>query len=158
MSRDDGRDVPRGRHRALLTQKLLRTPILGALTGRLSSWRVFRAQYPRVYADPDAFDAAHYRAQWALLIHNGGRRTLHKVAGYMRERRCMGEQWTGPLHRLDLPLRVIWGRQDPIAVYAIAQRLSALNPAAELVTLEDIGHYPQLEAPAAVALNLCFPG
>jgi len=34
------------------------------------------------------------------------------------ERTRMGEQWTGPLHRLDLPLKVIWGRKDPIATYA----------------------------------------
>ena len=84
-----------------------------------------RLQYPRVYAAPGRFDEAHYRAQWALLLNNGGRRTLHKVAGYMKERRRMGEQWTGPLHRLELPLRVIWGRQDPIAVYEIARRLCA---------------------------------
>lgn len=134
-------------HRALLTQKLLRTPVVGAITGRLTSWRVFRLQYPRVYADPAAFDEAHYRAQWALLLNNGGRRTLHRVAGYMRERTRMGEAWTGPLHRFDLPLKVIWGREDPIAVYAIAQKLCASNSRAELITLDGIGHYPQLEAP-----------
>jgi pimeloyl-ACP methyl ester carboxylesterase len=144
-------------HRALLTQKLLRTPVLGALTGRLSSWRVFRLQYPRVYAEPGRFDEAHYRAQWALLLNNGGRRTLHKVAGYMKERRRMGEQWTGPLHRLELPLRVIWGRQDPIAVYEIARRLCANQRSVELVTLDGIGHYPQLEDPPAVGEALRFP-
>jgi pimeloyl-ACP methyl ester carboxylesterase len=147
-------------HRALLTQKLLRTPIIGALTGRLTSRRLFLAQYPRVYAHPDRFDAAHYQAQWSLLIHNGGRRTLHRIAGYMRERRRMGEAWTGPLHRLERPLTVIWGRQDPIAVYDIALRLAAQNPAATLVTLDDVGHYPQLEAPERVAraMGLDAPG
>jgi pimeloyl-ACP methyl ester carboxylesterase len=142
-------------HRALLTQKLLRTPVVGALAARLTSWRVFRSQYPRVYADPARFDEAHYRAQWALMLNNGGRRTLHKVAGYMKERTRMGEQWTGPLHRLDLPLKVIWGREDPIALYAIAQKLCECNPSAELVTLDGIGHYPQLEDPAAVGERIC---
>ena len=141
-------------HRALLTQKLLRTPLLGALTARFTSWRLFRLQYPRVYADPSLFDETHYAAQWALLMHNGGRSTLHKVAGYMRERRRMGDAWTGPLERLELPLTVIWGRQDPIALYAIAERLCRRNPRAVLHTLETIGHYPQLEAPQSVAACL----
>ena len=141
-------------HRPLLTQRLLRTPLVGAVTGRLTSWRVFRLQYPRVYARPSQFDEAHYRCQWALLLHNGGRHTLHRIAGYMRERTRMGEQWTGPLHRLDLPLRVIWGEQDPIAIHAIAEQLCRNNRRAELVTLEGVGHYPQLESPDRVLESL----
>jgi pimeloyl-ACP methyl ester carboxylesterase len=138
-------------HQPLLTQRLLRTPIIGAITARLSSYAVFRRQYPAVYAHPQQFDELHYRSQWALMQYNQGRKTLHKVAGYMKERQRMGDQWTGPLHRLDIPFRVIWGRRDPIAVYAIAEKLCQQNPNAELHTLDDIGHYPQLEAPMQVA-------
>jgi len=138
-------------HQPLLTQRLLRTPLIGAITARLSSYAVFRRQYPAVYAQPDQFDELHYRSQWALMQYNQGRRTLHKIAGYMKERQRMGEQWTGPLHRLDIPLKVIWGRRDPIAVYAIAEKLCRENPRAQLHTLDDIGHYPQLEAPMQVA-------
>jgi pimeloyl-ACP methyl ester carboxylesterase len=141
-------------HRPLFTQRLLRTPIVGSIAGRLTSWRLFRLQYPRVYANPEQFDEQHYQSQWSLLLNNNGRRTLHRIAGYMRERTRMGEQWTGPLHRLDLPFRVIWGKEDPIAVYAIAQKLCGLNRSASLETLEGVGHYPQLEAPAKVAAVL----
>jgi pimeloyl-ACP methyl ester carboxylesterase len=141
-------------HKALLTQKMLRTPVLGAITARLTSWRVFRLQYPRVYANPEQFDEEHYRSQWALLLNNNGRHTLHKIAGYMKERTRMGDRWTGPLHRLEIPFRVIWGKQDPIAVHAIALKLCANNPAARLTTLDSVGHYPQLEAPQAVMSSL----
>jgi pimeloyl-ACP methyl ester carboxylesterase len=138
-------------HRPLFTQRLLRTPIIGALTAQLTSWRIFRLQYPRVYADPAQFNEDHYQSQWVLLLNNGGRRTLHKIAAYMKERTRMGKLWTGPLHRFDLPLKVIWGRKDPIAVHAIARELCANNPNADLTTLDEIGHYPQLEAPEQVA-------
>jgi pimeloyl-ACP methyl ester carboxylesterase len=138
-------------HRPLLTQRLLRTPLAGALLARLSSWRVFRAQYPRVYANPERFDEAHYLSQWSLMLNNQGRRTLHRIAGYMRERVRMGDLWLGPLHRLELPLRLIWGDQDPIAVHAIAERICRNQPSAELITLPGVGHYPQLEAPARTA-------
>lgn len=134
-------------HQPLFTQRLLRTPLIGALTARFTSWRLFRLQYPKVYARPEQFDEPHYRSQWSLLLNNEGRRILHKIAGYMHERTRMGEQWTGPLHRLDLPCKVFWGKEDPIAVYAIAEKLSRENPAMELTTLEGVGHYPQLEAP-----------
>jgi pimeloyl-ACP methyl ester carboxylesterase len=144
-------------HQPLLTQRLLRTPIIGALTARWSSWRVFRWQYPQVYARSEQFGEDHYRLQWALMQHNRGRFTLHKVAGYMKERQLMGDRWTGPLHRFDLPFKVIWGRRDPIAVYAIAEKLCAANPQAKLYTLDDQGHYPQLEAPDLVAECLLEP-
>lgn len=138
-------------HQPLLTQRLLRTPVLGALFARLSSWRMFRLQYPNVYAHPEQFSEMHYRNQWALMMNNDGRRVLHKIAGYMHERTRMGDQWTGPLHRLELPLKVIWGKEDPIAVRDIAMKLSLHSHSARLVMLKDVGHYPQLEAPDQVA-------
>jgi pimeloyl-ACP methyl ester carboxylesterase len=138
-------------HQPLLTQRLLRTPLLGSLTARLSSWRVFRHQYPQVYADPGQFDEEHYREQWALMLFNNGRRILPGIAGYMHERIRMGERWLAPLHELDLPLRLIWGKDDPIAVFSIAKRLIEKNPRANLHVLEKTGHYPQLESPEVVA-------
>ncbi len=138
-------------HQPLLTQRLLRTPLLGELFARLSSYRVFRFQYPKVYADPGSFDEEHYRQQWALILNNDGRQTLAKIAFYMKERLRYGERWLGPLQRAKLPLKLIWGRLDPIAVYAIAKQLQARNPLIALHTLDDVGHYPQLEAADQVA-------
>ncbi|MDZ4730317.1 MAG: alpha/beta hydrolase [Xanthomonadales bacterium] len=137
-------------HQPLLTQRLLRTPILGPITARLSSWRLFRLQYPRVYANPAQFNQQHYQEQWALIIYKQGRKALSGVASYMKERVRRGERWTGPLHRLELPFSLIWGQQDPVAVPAIAERIAVNNPHAVLHQLGGVGHYPQLEAPHAV--------
>jgi len=115
---------------------------------------VFRHQYPRVYAQPGEFDEAHYREQWALVLNNDGRRVLAKIAGYMKERERRGNQWLGPLHRTHLPLKLIWGRRDPIAVYAIAEKICIQNPRASLLTLDDVAHYPQLESPQQVATGV----
>ncbi len=141
-------------HQPLLTQRLLRTPILGPITARLSSWRVFRLQYPKVYAHPEQFDELHYQEQWSLMLHNQGRRVLSRIASYMKERVRMGERWTGPLHSLDRPCSLIWGLKDPVAVPAIADRIMANNSHAQLCALPDAGHYPQLEAPQAVVKQL----
>jgi len=142
------------KHQPLLTQRLLRTPVLGELFARLSSYRVFRFQYPKVYANPGSFDEGHYRQQWSLMLHNNGRQTLAKIAGYMKERMRNETRWLGPLHRARLPLKLIWGRLDPIAVYAIAKQLQAQNPLITLKTLEDVGHYPQLEAAEQVVIGI----
>ena len=141
-------------HQPLPTQRLLRTPLLGEMAARLMSYRLFRHQYPKVYAQPDSFDENHYHQQWALILNNNGRQTLAKIAGYMRERLRYEKRWLGPLHRTKLPLKLIWGRLDPIAVHAIATQLQAKNPRINLNTLDDVGHYPQLEASDRVATYL----
>jgi len=138
-------------HQPLPTQRLLRTPLLGELVARLSSYAIFRQQYPRVYAQPAEFDEEHYVQQWSLVLNNEGRQVLAKIAGYMKERQRMGEKWLGPLHRARLPLQLVWGRKDPIAIYAIAEKICRQNSQAKLLTLDDIAHYPQLEAPQKVA-------
>ncbi len=138
-------------HRPLFTQRLLRTPLLGEVTARLASRRVFNLQYPKVYADPDRFHEAHYDTQWALMQHREGRKVLAKIAAYMRERLKYTERWLGSLHRCELPVQLIWGQQDPIAVAAIGERLAENLPQATLHRLVGIGHYPQLEAPGQVS-------
>lgn len=70
-----------------------------------------------------------------------------RIASVYYAHRC----WLGPLHRANLPFKVIWGRVDPIAVYAIAQKLCIQNQHISLQVLDDIGHYPQLEAADLVA-------
>jgi len=141
-------------HQALLTQRMLRTPILGTLVARLSSYRLFRYQYSNVYADPSSFDEEHYRQQWSLIMNNNGRGVMEKIAGYMRERRKYGERWLAPLHQTTVPFKLIWGCEDPIAIFPIAQKLSDQNRNIELIPLKNIGHYPQLEAAALVAENM----
>ncbi len=141
-------------HRPLVTQRLLRTPRLGAVVGRLAGRWLFMHQYPKVYAAPADFDAAHYESQWQLLIHNHGRRVLHNIAGYMRERLRHHRRWIGALKACPVPLTLVWGMADRIAVPAILERAACELPAARIVHLPAIGHYPQLEAPAEVARAL----
>jgi len=141
-------------HQPLLTQRLLRTPIVGEITARLASRRVFDWQFPNVYANPEQFNPEHYDCQWALLQHAGGRKVLAKVAVYMRERLKYADRWLDSLHQWQGPVRIIWGRHDPIAVPAIAERLAPRLSDAKLVVMEDLGHYPQLEGPEDTATKI----
>ena len=70
---------------------------------------------------------------------------------YMTERVRFRRRWIGALERIDLPVLVAWGKKDPVARIEIAERLARETPGAELVTWDDLGHYPQVEDPERVA-------
>lgn len=130
------------------SQKLLRSPLAKPYT-KLASARLFRWQIGKILGRP--VDDTELEAMWALMRYNDGIRTLPLTIAYVNERYRFYQRWTGPLVRLDIPVRVIWGRRDPVAVPAIARRLADTIPAAGLEWLDDLGHFPMLEDPAAVA-------
>jgi len=132
-----------------LIQRLLANPWLGPLVAPLSSRRLFDRQMRAIWADPSKLAGADLDAMWALLIRDDGRKRLPAISGYLHERRKYWHRWIGALTRLDLPAHVLWAREDPIAVAAIAEQLAREIPGAKLTWLDGIGHYPMLEAPDA---------
>lgn len=128
------------------SQKLLRSPLSGVFS-RLASHRLFIAQLRRILGQPVADQELD--AMWALIRHHDGHLRLPQTIAYVDERRRFARRWIGALRRLDLPTHVLWGREDPVAVAAIAERLAAEIPGARLEWLSGLGHYPQLEDPTA---------
>ena len=49
------------------------------------------------------------------------------------------------LHRIDVPVKIIWGKQDRILPVGILDELKRLMPKAETLVLENCGHLPQAE-------------
>lgn len=133
------------------SQKLLRSPLAKPYT-KLASVRLFRWQIGKILGRP--VDDVELDAMWALMCHNDGIRTLPLTVGYVDERYRFYQRWTAPLAHLDMPVRVVWGRLDPVAVPAIAQRLADTIPTAGLDWLDDVGHFPMIEAPEEVTTVL----
>jgi len=133
------------------SQKLLRSPA-ARLYARLASARLFRWQLGRILAAP--VPEAELDAMWVLMNLGDGTRRLPDTIGYIAERYRFHRRWTAPLARLDIPVAIVWGRLDPVAVAAIAQRLAATIPRARLDWLDEIGHFPMLEAPERFAAIL----
>ena len=50
----------------------------------------------------------------------------------------------------DVPLAFVWGMLDPISGAHMAERIRARMPDAPLLALDDVGHWPALEAPERV--------
>ena len=75
---------------------------------------------------------------------------MHRLIRYMPERRVQRERWLTAMQRGEVPLRLIDGGVDPISGAHMLARYRELVPNPDCVLLENIGHYPQTEAPDAV--------
>ena len=96
-----------------------------------------------------AHAAVDMHAHARLVVRNEGNRMLARTIRYIEERRANERRFTGAIETHPSPLGVVWGPEDPIAVAAMAERLCAVRPDAELRWIEGAGHYPQIEDPAA---------
>ena len=74
----------------------------------------------------------------------------HRLIRYMLDRREHEARWVGALETTDVPLAFVWGMRDPISGAHIGERIRERLPAAEFIALEDVGHWPPLEAPESV--------
>jgi pimeloyl-ACP methyl ester carboxylesterase len=96
-------------------------------------------------------DADHVRAAADLIVRDRGARLLSRTIRYIEDRRRQEDRFTGAIERHPSPLAIVWGDLDPIAVWAMTDRLLERRPDATRARLEGVGHYPMVEAPAAFA-------
>ena len=136
-------------HRARLVQKLLNSP-LGPLICRLMNRRNFGQGLAAVFGPETPPDPAQVDDFWQLYCHRGGLAIGHKLIRYIRDRRRHRERWVGALQQADIPLRLINGPADPVSGRHMTERYRELVPNPDIVLLDGIGHYPQIEAPQAV--------
>ncbi len=94
-------------------------------------------------------EAPDLEGEWELISHNQGHLLLPRTIRYIEERRRNQARFTGAIESHPSALAIVWGTEDPIAVAPMATRLHEARPDARLVWLEDVGHYPMLEAPTA---------
>ena len=137
-----------GEHRPRPLQRLLASPV-GALVGLLMNERRFSRSFAEVFGPRTQPSAEELHAFWKLLHHEQGHRIGHRLIRYIRDRERFRERWVGALDG-ELPIRLIWGPEDPVSGRHMAERYLELYPEGDVVWLEGIGHYPQVEAPDAV--------
>lgn len=93
----------------------------------------------------------------AFTQHFDGRATAARMLD--TGRRLLPEL-TGSLDpgKITCPVLLVWGRQDVMVFQTGADRVLEAAPGTRLVTIEDCGHCPQIEAPGRLAeLVLDFP-
>ncbi len=136
-------------HRARLIQKLLAKPVIGPLLARTMSYEKFEATMLSISGQhPPARE--ELQDLWALVERDGGRQALARLINYMEQRRRNRARWVGALVESNVPRRLICGAADPVSGAHLAERYRQLVPDPDVVVLDDVGHYPQLEDPDRV--------
>jgi pimeloyl-ACP methyl ester carboxylesterase len=127
-------------------QKLLRGP-LGPILSRLSSEASFVRGFGRLFSADHPLTEQEGRAQWALWSANDGHRIAHRLISYLDERVRYASRWHGAVEDWPKPLSFLWATDDPVATTNVLDGLRELRPAATVVELPGVGHYPQVEVP-----------
>jgi pimeloyl-ACP methyl ester carboxylesterase len=103
---------------------------------------------------PDHDAIADSTAIWESMNRDAGHRNAHLLIRYITDRRTHADRWVRALEETDVPLRFVWGMLDPISGAHMAEQIIARIPAAPFVALDDVAHWPPLEAPDRVATAL----
>ena len=142
-------------HRARLVQRLLAGP-LGGLVTRLMNRSKFDRSMRAIFGAATQPSDAELADFWSLVEHGTGRRVMRGLIRYMDERKAYRSRWVGALQETDVPVRLIAGLDDPVSGAHMVARYRELVPEPDVVELDGIGHYPQVEAPERV-LDACLP-
>lgn len=141
--------------RPLPIQRLLASP-LRAVAGRLITRASFDRSMQKIFGAATQPTREDLDVLWQLVNENGGRKVVHRVIRYLHERARYRDRWVSALADAACARCFIVGMADPVSGAAMAARYRELLPGELLIELDKVGHYPQLEAPAAV-LDAALP-
>lgn len=136
-------------HHALFVQQILLSP-LGPLAAKLITEKSMKKSLTKVFskAHPPTNEFVH--ETWKLTSENNGISMLPRLIRYIEERRTYRERWVMPLEKAVIPIRLINGIEDPVSGKHAADRFAEVVPHADIILLENTGHYPHVENPKEV--------
>ena len=136
-------------------QKLLKHKFLGKYVAKLTNFLIFKKNMKNIYFDTSKVTDNELKEMWKLIELNGGRKVIHKLTQYINERYLHWNRWIGALKETQISTKIIWAKNDPIAVPAIAKLLAKEIPNNTLYWIEKTGHFLMLENPKEL-LELIF--
>jgi pimeloyl-ACP methyl ester carboxylesterase len=134
-------------HRPLDFQNQLADPQTGPAVAAALDEASMTALVQLTFGTRRVPDADELRAIWSTISRGDGHRNLHLLIRYMEERRQRAGDWVGALENAAVPIGFVWGMRDPISGAHIAERIVERFPDAPRRLLDDVGHWPPLEAP-----------
>lgn len=136
-------------YRPLPGQEALLDPQLGPQISAALNREAFVEALRATFAE--GFDSLAARElMWEAMSRDDGQLSTHRLIRYMVERKQNAARWQGALERTDVPVAFVWGMLDPISGAHMAERIRERLPHAPFTALDDVSHWPMLEAPAQV--------
>jgi pimeloyl-ACP methyl ester carboxylesterase len=88
---------------------------------------------------------------WDILNYNNGKSIAYLIGRLIFDKINYQDRWIAAMQQTKIPMCFINGPTDPNSGIHMAKRYEELIPAANVILLsEEIGHWPQLEAPEEV--------
>ena len=128
-------------------QKLLKNKWLGKYVAKLTTYAIFSKNLRNVYFDKTKVGNNELKDMWMQLEYNEGRKVIHKLSQYINERYTYWNRWIGALKETNLQTNIVWAKNDPVAVPAIARLIATEISNNKLFWIENTGHFPMLENP-----------
>lgn len=142
-------------YRPTRLQRLLIVPGIGKLiASRVTAGRL-RSGLDAVRGAP--LSDTELEDLWYGVSLHDGHKLAHLLIRYNAERATQHRRWEQALADWDGPLQLVWGLDDPVSGRHVLEPATAALPRAEVTKLEGVGHYPQSEAPQAVAAAIRGP-
>lgn len=138
-------------HRPTDGQKLLLSADGAAVAAALDE-AMFSAGVRPTFGRPPSEEAM--AAMWAATDHERGAALAHELLHYIADRRAHGDRWVHHMETTDIPLAFVWGMLDPVSGAHMHERIAERMGRSLVVALDDVGHWPPLEAPDAVVAAL----
>jgi pimeloyl-ACP methyl ester carboxylesterase len=137
-------------YRPTRVQKLLNTPVLGKLVAGRVSARTLRSGLANVWGTSKLSDE-EFDELWQGISRDNGHKLAHLLIRYNTERAQHHRRWEAALAAWEGPLHLIWGLDDPVSGRHVLEQATRMLPRAVVTELDGVGHFPQAEAPDAVA-------
>jgi pimeloyl-ACP methyl ester carboxylesterase len=146
-------------YRPRLMQKVLSRTPLGDLASHspnvLLSQRVLERTINELFGPHTQPSPRMHELFNQILDYNDGKRVTHKVGRFVNDRYLYRNRWVRAMRQTKVPMRLVDGPADPNSGRHMADRYRQLIPNPDVVMLDDeIGHWPQIEAPEAVLAAL----
>jgi pimeloyl-ACP methyl ester carboxylesterase len=132
-------------HRPQPIQLALLDPEQGPLLSAAVTEELIRDALAPTFAAPERHrqDCADI---WRSIVRGTEVPVLHQLIAYIPDRAAHRDRWVGALEQTSVPLAFVWGMLDPISGAHIAERIAERVPDVRLVQMDDVCHWPPLEA------------
>ncbi|MEU2358711.1 alpha/beta hydrolase [Streptomyces misionensis] len=137
-------------YRPVRLQKLLIMPVVGRVVAARNTPGRLRAGLDRVRGTAKLTDF-EFENLWLGISRGRGHTLAHRLIRYNAERDRYHQRWEAALRDWRGPLTLVWGQADPVSGRHVLEQARKILPQASVVALDEVGHFPQSEAPEAVA-------
>ncbi|MEL6942428.1 MAG: alpha/beta hydrolase, partial [Bacteroidota bacterium] len=140
-------------HQPTSIQKLFKSPI-GGFVSSLLNFNLFKKRFAAVFGENTSPSNQELMDLWYIIYLKNGHQINHKLSYATDDCVANRTRWVNGLNTGDIPIQFINGQSDPVSGKETADRYKELVKNANVIRLENIGHYPQLECPDLVNSHL----